>query len=338
MLTWMKKPIVFIYTYTDELDITAKTLLESGFGVAVPHGCPWAYDGIIQVPENEMEKRGIIRGGLKYLSDNFDCPDVILAEEYVKAEDVLVVYGAMQDLPDSLVLSERENPSGSGKFERTAYAIIRALFTVVQGRKVHDMHSGVRGIPGKYLPVFYDMKGNDRDFLLGQIMALRKLNINLVQCKAITQGESSAAHTVPELLKDIVRVAGLFIKFVSSSLMSAVIDIGFYTLMLQFATESLFLASASARIVSSLFNFAMNQFVVFKHNESQSRWMSMLKYYILAAILWGLDYLGLLLLARVFGINRVVAKIIMGVVIYAISFITQRDVVFKNMKHEKLSE
>ena len=103
MLTWMKKPIVFIYTYTNELDMTAKALLESGFGVAVPHGCPWAYDGIIEVPENEIKKRGIIRGGLKYLDDTYESPDVILAEEYVKAEDVLVVYGAMQDSPESLV-------------------------------------------------------------------------------------------------------------------------------------------------------------------------------------------------------------------------------------------
>ncbi len=337
-LTWMKKPIVFIYTFSDEIDNTAKALLDAGFQVALPYNCPWVFDGIIKIPQSEIEKRGIIRGGLKYLCDNYNSPDTILAEEYVKAEDVVVVYGAMQENSDALVLAERENPSGYGKFERTAYAIIRSLFAVVQGRKVHDMHSGVRGIPGKYLPVFYDMKGSDRDFLLGQIMALRRLNIHLVQCKAVTQGESSAAHTMPELLKDILRVAGLFIKFVSSSLASAIIDIGFYTLMLQVATESLFLASASARVVSSLFNFAMNQFVVFKQNKSQSRWLSMVKYYILVVILWTLDYLGLLLLARVLDMDRVVSKIIMGAIIYAVSFVTQRDVVFKSKKPIDIKE
>ncbi len=337
-LAWMKKPIVFIYTFSDEIDNTAKALIDAGFSVALPYNCPWAFDETIKIPKDEIDKRGVIRGGLKYLNDNYNSTDVILAEEYVKAEDVLVVYGAMQEKPDSLVLAERENPSGGGKFEKTAYTIIRGLFAVVQGRKVHDMHSGARGIPGKYLPVFYDMKGSDRDFLLGQIMALRRLNIDLVQCKAVTQGESSAAHTMFELIKDIARVAGLFIKFVSSSLASAIIDIGFYTLMLQFTTESLFLASASARIVSSLFNFIMNQFVVFKQNKSQSRWLAVVKYYILVIILWTLDYLGLLLLARVLDMDRIISKVIMGAIIYAISFVTQRDVVFKSKKPVDIQE
>ena len=29
-LTWMKKPIVFIYTFSDKVDLTAKALLEEG--------------------------------------------------------------------------------------------------------------------------------------------------------------------------------------------------------------------------------------------------------------------------------------------------------------------
>ena len=326
----MKKPIVFIYTFSKKADITAKVLMDAGFSVALPEGCEWAFEGTIKIPEKETKKRGVIRGGLKYLNDNFSSPDVILAEEYVTAEDVLVVYGAMQEEPEALVLAERENPSGNGGFERAAYAIIRVLFTIVQGRAVHDMHSGVRGIPGQYLPVFYDMPGSDRDFLLGQIMALRRLNIRLVQCKAVTQGESSAAHSVKELLKDIVKVAMLFLKFVSSSLMSAVVDIGVYTLMLHLATDSLFVSSATARVISSLFNFTFNQSVVFKQNSPQSRWVSMFKYYILVVLLWTVDYLGLLLLVRVLGLNRILAKVIIGAIVYAISFTTQRDVVFKH--------
>ena len=331
-LTWMKKPIVFIYTFSQKADITAKVLMEAGFSIALPYNCEWAFDGTIMIPEEEIAKRGVIRGGLKYLNDNYSSPDVILAEEYVTAEDILVVHGAMQEEPEALVLAERENPSGSGGFERAAYAIIRTLFTIVQGRAVHDMHSGVRGIPGQYLPVFYDMPGSDRDFLLGQIMALRRLNIHLLQCKAVTQGESSAAHSVKGLLKDIVKVAMLFIKFVSSSLMSAVIDLGVYTLMLKIVTDSLFISSATARVVSSLFNFGINQSVVFRQNKPQNKWKTMLKYYALVVALWTIDYLGLLLLVRVIGLDRIFAKVIIGIVVYAISFTTQRDLVFKSKK------
>lgn len=328
----MKKPIVFIYTFSEKIDLTARALLNAGFKVALPYDCSWAYEGIIKIPKEDIDKRSVIRGGLKYLNDNFDSPDVIMAEEYVTAEDVLFVHAAMQENPEALVLAERDNPSGSGRFERIAYAIISVLFAIVQGRTVHDMHSGVRGIPGQYLPVFYDMHGSDRDFLLGQIMALRRLNIQLVQCKAITQGDSSAAHTMFGLIKDIFRVATLFIKFVSSSLLSAVIDIGAYTLLLSLATDSLLIASASARVISSLCNFGMNQFVVFKQNKPEIKWRTILKYYLLAVVLWTLDYLGLLLLVRVIGVDRILAKVLIGVVVYAISFTIQRDIVFKSKK------
>ncbi len=328
----MIKPIVYIYTYSSKIDKTAKALLNAGFSVALPYSCPWAYEEIIKIPEREIVSRGVIRGGLKYLFDNYNKPDVILAEEYVTAEDVLVVHRAMQENPEALVLAERENPSGSGRFEKVAYSIIRALFAVVQGRTVHDMHSGVRGIPGQYLQVFFDMTGSDRDFLLGQIMTLRRLNIQLVQCDAITQGQSSAAHSVSELIKDIARVAMLFVHFVSSSLLSAVIDLGVYTLMLKLFTESLFISSATARVISSLFNFIINQSVVFKQNKPQNKWKTIIKYYFLAIALWTLDFLVLLLFVNVLGVDQILAKVITGIIVYAISFTIQRDFVFKSKK------
>ena len=328
----MKKPIVFIYTFSDKIDLTARALLDAGFKIALPYDCSWAYEDTIRIPKEEIEKRGVIRGGLKYLNDNFDSLDVIMAEEYVTAEDVLVVHDAMQENPEALVLAERENPSGGGKFERIAYAIIRVLFAIVQGRTVHDMHSGVRGIPGQYLPVFFDMKGSDRDFLLGQIMALRRLDIKLVQCRAATQGKSSAAHTVPELLKDILRVAMLFFMFVSSSLLAAIIDNGVLYLMLRFFTETLWVASSTARAISSIINYSINHKVVFKHKGQQNKFKMLAKYYMLVFPLWGIHYFGLYLFVNAFGVSPLLSNIVVGTIVYAMSFLFQRDFVFKNKK------
>ena len=328
----MEKPIIYIYTYSQKIDETAKDLLDAGFLVAVSYSCPWLFEDLIIIPEEEIKNRGAIKGGIKYIHDTYGEVGVILAEEYVTAEDILIVYSTMKENPESFVLSERENPSGTGSFEKVAYKIIRALFAVVQGRMVHDMHSGVRGIPGQHLSVFYDMHGKDRDLLLGQIMALRRLNIPLAQCKAVSQGTSAAAHTVFELLKDIVRVGMLFFMFVSSSLLSAIIDLGIFSGMLYFATNSLFIASATARVISSIINFTINQSVVFQQKGQQNKWKMLLKYYALVIILWTIDYLLLLLFVNVFEFNSVLAKFIVGVLIYAVSFISQRDYVFKHKK------
>ncbi|MCK5130332.1 MAG: GtrA family protein [Clostridiales bacterium] len=329
----MEKPIVYIHTYTEKIDQTAKAMLASGFLVAVPYTCPWTYEGIIVVPDYKIKKRGVIRGGIKHIHDIYGERDIILAEEYVTAEDVMLVYSTMQEHPESFVLSEREDPTGSSRFEKAASKIIRGLFAIVQGRLVHDMHSGVRGLPGQYLSAFYDMKGKDRDQLLGQIMSLRRLSIPLVQCNAISQGTRATAHTVLELLKDIGRVGMLFMMFVSSSLFSAVVDFSIYTAMLHFLTPSLFVASATARAISSIINFTINQSVVFQHTQAKSKWKMLAKYYMLVVSLWTIDLLVLLLFVKVFGFNPIIAKFIVGAMIYAISFIFQRDFVFKEKGH-----
>jgi putative flippase GtrA len=328
----MKKPIIYIFSYSNNVDLTAPAMIKAGFQVAVPYDCPWAFDGLTLIPKSDIDKRGKIRGGLKYLHDQFKDTDIILAEEYVTAEDILIVYANMQDNPEAIVLSERENPAGDGKFEKTAYKIIKTLFAVVQGKMVHDMHSGVRSIPYQYLSTFYDMPGKEENFLMGQIMSLRKLNIPLVQCRAITQGKSSAAHTVRGLLKDILKVCMLFLMFVSSSLLSTAVDYGIFVGMSHFFSVELKIAQTIARLISSIFNFCLNQSVVFKQEGAKKKWRLLVRYYMLVLPLWALDLLGLSLFVNVFGVGKYIAKPIVGLLIYSFSFIFQRDFVFKNKK------
>ena len=107
--------------------------------------------------------------------------------------------------------------------------------------------------------------------------------------------------------------------------------------MLAFATDSLLFASATGRAISSIVNFTINQSVVFSHKGQQNKWKMLLKYYVLVITLWTIDYFALLLFVRVFGFNPIIAKAIVGVLIYAISFVFQRDFVF-NHKNHNLSE
>jgi putative flippase GtrA len=332
----MKKPIIYIFSYSNNVDLTAPAMIKAGFEVAVPYDCPWAFDGLILIPKSDIDKRGKIRGGLKYLHDEYGDTDVILAEEYVTAEDILIVYATMQDNPEALVLSERDNPAGDGKFEKTAYKVIKTLFAVVQGKMVHDMHSGVRGIPYQYLSAFYDMPGKEENFLMGQIMSLRKLNIQLAQCRAVTQGKSSAAHSVKGLFKDILKVCMLFLTFISSSLLSTAIDYSIYVTLWNFVTDSLILSSGIARIISSIANFAINQSVVFRHKSAQNKWKIITKYYMLVIPLWLIDCFGLLQFVYQLGFNPMIAKLVVGLLIYSFSFIFQRDFVFKNKKKKQL--
>ena len=56
------------------------------------------------------------------------------------------------------------------------------------------------------------------------------------------------------------------------------------------------------------------------------------KYDMLVLPLWLIHYFGLILFVNVFGVNIILANIFVGGLIYAMSFLFQRDYVFKHKK------
>ncbi len=326
----MNSTIVYIFTFNDHVDRTATTLLSLGYKVAVPPDCPWATEAIIKVPESYIDDRGTIRGALMYFHETWPDHHVILAEEYVSAENVLAVDDALYQQEDALVLGIRKDISKRHKkFDRVAYALMRILFNLVQGRTIWDIHCTLRGIPAAYVSTFVDMAGDGREFLLGQLMALRRLGIPLYQQEIEASGPIHTTPTPWELIKDIGRIAFLFLKFVSSSVLAALLDYSIYSFMLGLVSNNLLLCSGTARIISSAFNFLVNQLVVFREQEGQSKWRMLIKYYMLAGTLFAINTGILYFLTYTCHINPFVAKLFTEALVYAASYFFQRDFVFK---------
>ena len=78
-----------------------------------------------------------------------------------------------------------------------------------------------------------------------------------------------------------------------------------------------------ARVVSSALNYALNRRVVFRSGNR----LSILLYYLTAAFILGLNYL-LLKLMELANIPLWIAEIIAQVVLYPLSFVLQRKIVF----------
>ena len=329
----MNSTIVYIFTYNHQVDRTATALSALGYKVAVSPECPWATDDMISIPEAYIKERGTIRGALQYFHETWPDHDVVLAEEYVNAENVLEVIDALKKQENALVLGIRKDiTKRHKKFDRVAYAMMRVLFNLVQGRTIHDIHSTLRGIPATYVPAFVDMQGDGREFLLGQLMALRRLGIPLYQQEIIATGPIHTTHTPWDLIKDISRIAFLFVKFVSSSAISAILDYSIYSFMLGLVSNNLLLCSGIARLISSAFNFIVNQMVVFREQQGQSKWRMLLKYYILAGVLFAINTGILYFLTYTCMINPFIAKIFTEALVYAASYFFQRDFVFKSKK------
>jgi len=125
------------------------------------------------------------------------------------------------------------------------------------------------------------------------------------------------------------------VRFVLSSLTSFGVDYGVFTLLYLFVSKNITLCTVMARVVSSFMNYLINRKMVFK---SQSKgWGTLIRYYLLVVCLLLINVLLVNVLSHVLMIPALIAKPIVEICIYAISFSVQRDVVFKRRKPKSAS-
>ena len=160
----------------------------------------------------------------------------------------------------------------------------------------------------------------------------------------IEQNASSHFHPV----RDAFRVYKVFARFVFSSFSSFLVDIVMFTMLcwvlrltapeLQAAyvpylhmSVVILIATACARLLSSLWNYLLNRRLVFQNRESGAA--TFVKYYALAVVIVLLSAQGVSLVTLWTGWNGTVVKILMDMLLFLVSFSVQKHWVFK--KREK---
>jgi len=127
-----------------------------------------------------------------------------------------------------------------------------------------------------------------------------------------------------------------FIRLAVSSCVCMVIDLAIFhgmgmALNLERAAVEIFIATLTARIVSSLINYAINRKWVFGSNAAVGR--SMLRYYILAAGIMLMSWLfvtALVYFTGADGIYRTAMKFCTDCCLFIVSYFVQKKWVFKN--------
>ena len=121
-------------------------------------------------------------------------------------------------------------------------------------------------------------------------------------------------------------------KFALSSLNSFIVDYLVYAVALLFlvavpTTLRILLANGIARVTSSIFNYSTNKKLVFKNEDSIAKTGS--GYFGLAL----LDTLLIRLFYAVFGINLLLVKILVGILLFSLSWLIQKKFIFKERAH-----
>ena len=217
-----------------------------------------------------------------------------------------------------------------------------AIFKVFVGMTISDTQTGLRAIPREYLQVLTEIKGDRFEYETNMLLAMKDnaIPFDEVKIRTVYIEENKSSHF--RVFHDSWRIYKLilahFFRYTLSSLTSAVVDTGAYSLLswlLGGMLKGFALTSAAgigARVISSLLNFYMNKKLVFSAKVSTGK--ALVRYYALAVPQMGAQVLltqGVYWLFAIpdtaTGLRTLIYAIVMSV-LYVASFVIQQRWVF----------
>lgn len=125
----------------------------------------------------------------------------------------------------------------------------------------------------------------------------------------------------------------LYAKYVIIAIISFIIDILLFSvfdnLLTRKFTYSIIISSYLARFISSLLNYYLNKYIVFKYIKTNTKDKTLYKYLILVVLNISISALAVELLHILVPLYAVVIKIIIDSLIFVINFLIQKHWVFK---------
>jgi putative flippase GtrA len=244
------------------------------------------------------------------------------------------IAGLLED-PEALVLGVRDFdqegiPARSVFGNKTTSRVMKFLC----GLSISDTQTGLRGISSEFMRFLLTEKGERFEFETNMLLDTKELGIRIkeIPIKTIYLEENKSSHFNP--IKDSLRIYAVFFKFLISSLSSSVVDIVFFSIFcalfrdVPVAIGYIMLSTIIARVISAVYNFAINYGVVFKGKGSKVS--AAVKYCVLAVCIMLLS--GALVSffhGLIPGAPEALVKIPVDCVLFLVSFLVQREVVYK---------
>ena len=271
-----------------------------------------------------LENRPGFAGVVTVDGDNQHHPEDTRACALHMAESQHIVLGVRDfDQPDVPFKSRNGNK------------ITSFVFKVFVGMIISDTQTGLRAIPRKDLEILNTVSGDRFEYETNMLlqMSANRIPSGEIPIETVYIEENKTSHFRP--VRDSLRIYGLIIKFISSSLIASVVDLGIFFLLslLMPSTAGTFTSTLIARICSSGVNYTVNKKAVFKSKQSVGK--SLVRYYVLAAGIFVLSAAAMSLLTFILGMDegkyawiKTLIKFVVDSILFLISFRVQREWVF----------
>ena len=277
-----------------------------------------------------------------------ECSDVLYVvtadcDGQHSVDDIDKCASLCHDHPGSLVLGCRSfDDAGIPLRSRLGNKCTKAVLGFFSGLNVSDTQTGLRGVPIDLIrDIFIKTKGERYEYEMNVLLDAKENHISIEEfsIQTIYLENNKSSHFNP--LLDSIRIYKTFLKFMLSSFSSFLIDIVVFWLAgfifrevipddhLLFGVSTLILCrTVIARLVSSIYNFIINKTKVF--NKRSSSVNVAIKYYVLALVQLTLSVV-LVNYAFLFIPFATVRKIIVDTILFLLSYIVQREWVFRSI-------
>lgn len=306
--------------------------------VVVDDGSGEKYDPIFKKIEHKCKlirydinqgKGHALKIGYQYIRSNYLENYIVItmdSDGQHTIEDATKLANYVEEHPNCLVLGKRIRDKKVPLRSKIGNGITKFIYNIVTGLNVYDTQTGLRAFSYKLMDISINIDGERFEYEMNVLLQFAKMRIPIkeitIQTIYIEKNKSSHFNG----LKDSYRIYKEIIKFSISSIISFIIDYLSF-IILFYISHQLILSNIIARIISASINFYMNRKYVFQDEKNILK--SLKSYSLLALAILICNTFLLKILVTLFSIQESIAKIIVEIIMFIISWLVQKYIIFK---------
>jgi len=275
-----------------------------------------------------LGKGAALKTGLNYAACTFlESVGIVTADADGQhtVNDILRTADTLSERPQHLVLGARSFQGEVPIRSKLGNVFTRHVLRAVTGQEISDTQTGLRGVPMGFISTLVRLRPDGYDFELEVLLACSRTmrTISEIAIETVYLDGNRSSHFDP--LRDSMRIYFLLVRFAAASMTAAVLDnlvflAAFYVLSHVLASQVL------GRVVAGLFNYYMNKTSVF-HARGRNRG-AFARYWLSVTVFGAVSY-GMIGFLVSLGLGVSAAKLCAETALFGLSFVVQRDFVFK---------
>lgn len=270
-------------------------------------------------------------------------------------EDVIRLDAALPQHSDELILGVRDFDAPSVPWKSkwgnkmTKY-VLRLLIGGAQKKgdnqrtkAISDTQTGMRAVPNKLISSYLTLEGErfeyETNMLIEALHAHTPIQEICIQTVYIDDNRETHFRPLADSIAIYRQIFATFFKYMLASLSSFLVDYSIYSLlilalgMLPLAVR-IWIATAAARILSSLYNYYINRSVVFKNDTNCKKTLE--RYYALCIIQLCSSAQLVWLICRSTHASEMPVKLLVDSLLFVASYYFQKNWVFRKEKENTL--